>query len=120
MTAVDPVFAQWLMAEGDWTVIDAATLLARWGAGGVTSQRATTLATKADAEAEAARQLAFLGGPLVEDEHLLVGAYADAIGTVITVTGPSLGYETGVDVFVIGARDDRAAGTSTVTVLRRL
>jgi len=32
MTAVDPIYAQWLMAEALWQVSTDAALVARWGA----------------------------------------------------------------------------------------
>ncbi|MCX7284412.1 MAG: hypothetical protein NTX28_10265 [Novosphingobium sp.] len=120
MTTVDPVFAQWLMDQARWHVAEDATLKTRWGETAETSERVTTIATKADAEAEAARQLDFMGGPLVEDEHLLKGQWAGFLGRVITLTIDKLGYDAGIDVFVIGVEDDYAAGTSRVRVLRRL
>lgn len=120
MTAVDPVYAQWLQSEALQALSESAPLRGRWGNDALTTKRMTTLATKADAMAEGARQLAFLGGPLVVDEHLLLGEWRDRIGQVITLTISQLGYDGGVAVFVIGAQDNRAAGTSTVTVLRRL
>ncbi|HQS70913.1 MAG TPA: hypothetical protein PLM58_14870 [Novosphingobium sp.] len=120
MTTVDPVFAQWLMDQARWHVAEDATLKARWGETAETSERVTTIATKADAEAEAARQMAFLGGPLVEDEHLLMGQWAGHLGQVITLTIDKLGYDAGVDVFVVAVEDDRVTGLSRVRVLRRL
>lgn len=120
MAAVDPVFAQWLQAEGLFQVSEDAVLRARWGDKALTTERMTTIALKADATAEGARQLAFLGPVAVIDEHLLLGEWRDRRGQVITLTVAKLGYDAGVDVFVLGAEDDRAAGTSRVTVLRRL
>lgn len=120
MTAVDPVFAQWLQADGKWHVQDDAARKGRWGATALVTTRMTTLAEAADAEAEAARQLAFMGGPLVEDEHQLMGTWADCLGQIVTLDSERLGYAGGVDVFVIGAEDNRATGLSRVTVLRRL
>jgi hypothetical protein len=120
MTAVDPVYAQWLQADTLWVVGADAVRQARWGDTALTLSRQTTIATNADAAAEAARQLAFLGGPLVEDEHLLVGQWAPYLGQVITLTIDQLGYDAGVAVFVIGVQDDRASDTSRVSVLRRL
>lgn len=92
----------------------------RWGTIGISTSRMTTLAEEADAAAEGARQLAFLGGPLVIEEHLVEGAWANRVGQVISVTGPRLGYQAGIIVFVIGVADDRATQTSRLTVLRRL
>lgn len=120
MASVDPLFAQWLQNEGLWLVSQDAALAARWGSLALTTERMTTIASKADAAAEATRQLAFLGPPAVIDEHLLVGEWAAYRGQVITLTIKRLGYDAGVAVFVLGAEDDRAAGTSRVTVLRRL
>ncbi len=120
MATVDPVFAQWLQAEGLWQVSEDAVLRARWGDVALTTERMTTIALKADAVAEAARQLAFLGPAAVIDEHLLVGEWRELRGRVVTLTADRLGYENGVDVMVLAAVDDRATNTSRVTVLRRL
>lgn len=122
MSTVDPLYAQWLMAEALWQTSSAEAVVARWGATAQTTTRTTTIATRADAAAEAARQLAFLGGsgPLVVDEHQLRGAWGQYLGQIITLTINQLGYDAGLDVFVIGAQDDHATGLSTVTVVRRL
>jgi len=111
MTAVDPIYAQWLMADALWQVSADATLNTRWGASAQTTERVTTIATEADAAAEAARQIAFLGGN---------GEWAGYLGRIIALTIDRLGYDAGLAVFVIGAQDNRASGTSTITVIRRL
>lgn len=120
MTAIDPVYAQWLMADGLWQVQADATLTLRWGIKALTTERMTTIATKADAVAEATRQLAFLGPVAAIDEHLLVGRWEHLRGQVITLTIDRLGYEAGADVFLLGAEDNEATGLSKVTVLKRL
>ena len=122
MNAVDPIYAQWLMAPALWRVSANAALMTRWGASAQTTERVTTIATEAEATAEAARQIAFLGGggPLAIEEHELVGEWAQFLGQMITLMIDRLGYDGGLDVFVIGAQDNRASGTSTVTVIRRL
>ncbi|MFC3442542.1 hypothetical protein ACFOKF_15310 [Sphingobium rhizovicinum] len=122
MTTVDPVYAQWLMADCLWSLASDNAAIARWGDSALTKERQTTIATRADAEAEAARQLAFMGGggPMAVDQHLLLGRWEPYRGQVITITGNKLGYDAGVDVFVLGAEDAWSAGTSRVTVLRRL
>lgn len=120
MPAVDPLFAQWLQSDALWQVQIDPTRQAKWEDSGRLTERSTTIALKADAEAEGNRQLAFLGGPLVPEEHLLLGSWVDFLGQVITLTINRLGYDEGLDVFVIGVIDDRAVGTSRVTVLRRL
>lgn len=118
--AVDPIFAQWLIADGFWLVAEDAPGLARWGTTGASVERMTCLAFRADADAESARHLSFLRGPLVLEEHLLRGEWRRYRGQVITLTAAKLGYDQGIDVFVLGADDNRATGLSTVTVLRRL
>lgn len=120
MTVADPLFAQWLMADGQWHVAEDAARRATWGDVALTSERMTTIANKADAEAEGARQLAFMGGPLVAEEHALVGEWAAYIGRVITITIGQLGYDAGIDVFVIAVTEEPSTGMSRVTVLRRL
>lgn len=120
MAAVDPVFAQWLQGDGLWVVKEDAAAVARWGDRAITAERMTSIATKAGAEAEATRQLAFLGGPHVIDVHELAGEWRSKRGQMITITGPYLGYDAGIDVFMLGAEDDLATGLSSVTVLRRL
>lgn len=120
MTAVDPLFAQWLQSDGLTTVREDAVLKARWGDTAQILQRQTTFAIRTDAEAEADRQLAFMGQPLVQDEHQVIGRLAPYLGQVVTLTIARLGYDAGIDCFVIGAEDNLATGISKVTVLRRL
>lgn len=120
MASVDPLFAQWLQSDGLWVVADDTAGSALWGSGALTVERASSIAFKGDAATEAARQLSFLKGPLVMDEHVLSGQWRSYRGQVITLTGDRLGYENGVNVFVLGAEDNQATGLSTVTVLRRL
>ena len=122
MTLVDPVFAQWLLADSLWALATDDAGATRWGDSALTKERQTTIADKADAEAEAARQLAFMGagGPMAIESHMLLGRWEPVRGQVITITGDRLGYEDGIDVFLLGAEDALGAGTSRVTVLRRL
>lgn len=118
--SVEPLFAQWLQAPALWALREDDDRKSRWGDSARTTERLTTIASKADAEAEADRQLAFLGGPLAIEEHELVGTWCGFLGQVITLSIDKLGYAAGLDVFVIAVSDNRAAGTSRVTVARRL
>lgn len=122
MTTIDPLYAQWLMSDGYRQVSTDDVLTARWGNRAQSTERLTTIANRSDAAAEAARQIAFLGGGgvLVTEEHSLLGEWASQLGRVVTLTIDRLGYDAGLDVFVIGVEDNRASGTSTVTVLRRM
>jgi len=118
----DPIFAQWLQDDARWALREDATLKARWGESAVVSERITAIATEAAASAEADQQLAFMSGPLVEDEHVLpIGdGWSQHLGRVITLFSSGLGYEAGLDVFLISAEDDHATGLTTLVVLRRL
>jgi hypothetical protein len=118
--SVDRLFAQWLMGEAFWHVGQNTVLAERWGDTAVATERLTAIANKVDAVAEANRQISFLGGPLVADEHLLTGQWRQHIGQVVTITGDRLGYEQGSDVFLLSAEDDLSTGLSKVIVLRRL
>lgn len=120
MATVDPIFAQWLQDEGLWALAEDAGAVLKWATTAATAERMTSIAFKADAEAEAGRQLAFMGGPLVIDVHSLKGEWRKYRGQVITITGDKLGYDAGVNVFVLGVTDSLATGLSSVTVLRRL
>lgn len=122
MTAVDPLFAQWLQNEADYALRHDDAQAARWGASAVTSERLTGIATKVAAEAEADRQLGFFArGPFAEDVHTLPGTdWLASLGRVVRLVGDRLGYDAGADVFVIGVDADRATGLSSVTVLRPL
>jgi hypothetical protein len=122
MATVDPPFAQWLQDEASFLVpVDQASAL-RWGASAQTAERVSAIATRAGAEVEAQRQLAFHArGPFAVEEHQLVGTdWQRELGRIVTLTINELGYDDGLDVFVVGAEADRVTGLSTVTVLRPL
>jgi hypothetical protein len=121
--AVDAIFAQWLQDVALFSLRENATMKARWGETAIVAERVSAIATQADAEAEGDRQLGFFSGPLAEDSHVLPiidGGWVQHIGQVITLTYDGLGYDDGVDVFLIAAEDDHAIGLSTLTVLMRL
>lgn len=120
--AVDPIFAQWLQSEADYAVRSNAAAFARWGATAVTTEYVTGIASRADAEAEADRQLTFFArGPFATEIHSVVGVdWQQSLGRVVTFQNERLGYEGGLDVLVIGVEIDQAAGTSDVTVVRPL
>lgn len=122
MASVDPLYAQWLQSETLWATRQSAAGVARWGDGAIKSERQTGIATRADAEAEADRQLAFFArGPFAVDEHSLLGTdWGAFIGRIVTLDGDRLGYDAGVDVFVLEVEVDRAAGMSKVAVLAPL
>lgn len=120
--AVDPLFAQWLQMAADYVVRQDATAFDRWGTSALSSERLTGIATRLSATFEGDRQLEFLSrGPFVQDVHQFIGTdWIAAIGTIVTIANDELGYEAGVDTFVLEVEVDRTVGISTVTVLRPL
>lgn len=90
-----------------------------WGERGLETEIISPLYNKADADAEAAREVAFLSGPLVEDVITVPDARRDLMHRTIEAVGDKLDYDAGVPVFVIGyAELDN--GTTELIVLRSL
>lgn len=117
---VDPGIARWLKEGVIFASAEDAAIVASWAGLARSSDTFSPFATKAGAEAEAARQLAFLKGPLVLDEHLVAGSRFDLIGCPVTITGDWLGYAAGAVVFVVGAAEVEDVDETRLTVVRRL
>ena len=91
-----------------------------WGARGIDSEIISPLYNPEGATNEAARQAAFLAGPLVEDTVVVDGARRDLMGKTVTIAGDRLGYtEAGKVAFVLGFTE-RADGQTELVVLRSL
>lgn len=120
MSLVDPDFAEWLgRAELTARAADGAAD-AKWGTLALDARISSALAFKADADAEAARQRAFLAGPLAVETLRVGGQQIALIGEVVTLRASGGGYAAGVDVFVLGADETETGGGTLLTVLRRL
>lgn len=115
---VDPGFADWLRARARFVSIDDAVVAGAWGLDAVESEIVSPLTELADAQAEGARQMAFLGKAAAIDTHIVPGLRADLFGRTITLTIDKLGYLAGVACFVIGAEE--GDGVTALTVVRRL
>lgn len=120
VTQVDPDFAEWLASEEISAIASDAVAAATWGTIAIDTTISSAIALKADAVAEAARQLAFRPGPLVVETLRVPGLQVGMIGKVVTLTADKGGYAGGVDVFVLGADEIDGMGGIKVTVLRRL
>lgn len=118
--AVTADYALWLQSPARFVTYTDPALAALWGDIAKETRIISPFATQEAALAEGARQMAFLGFALAEDVHVIPGAHRDKLGQVVTLTIDRLGYDAGVDVFVIGAEEDRAANLTTLTVLRRM
>jgi len=118
--SVDPEFARWLREGILFAAAEDAAIAGLWGGLARETEIRSTLALKPGAEAEAARQVAFLGGVLVIDTHLVSGLRLYLLGRPVAIVGNRLGYEAGPTVFVLGVEEARDTDQSTLTVLRKL
>lgn len=120
MTIPTANFALWLQSQALFAVDQDGAIDAAWGDDAPASEAVTAIALASEAATEADAQLTFLGQPFAVEVHELKGRLAPYIGKVVTITGEKLGYDAGLEVFVLGALDDRGTGMSKATVLRRL
>jgi hypothetical protein len=117
---VEPSFALWLKSLTRVAEAVSAPIVANWGDRAVTSEIVSPLALKPDAVAEAARQLAFLGAPMVEETVSVPGLLHGLYGRAVQLFADAPGYRTGPVVFVIGVEEAGDVARTTLTVLRRL
>lgn len=117
MPTVDSATVLYLKSTALFTKATAASA-ATWGDRAVDSEIISPLATNAAAATEAARQIALLEGPLVEDSVRVMGQRRDLMGKVITAQGDPLDYAAGVPAFVIGYQEDE--GTTILSIIRKL
>jgi hypothetical protein len=120
---VDSAYSEWLqlperLASGDDPVI-----INRWGELALTSVVSSALDEESAAIAEAGRQLAFKGGPLVEEEVTIpklidIASVRGRVRTIRIASDPA--YAAGLDVFVLGGELLHATGVTKLFVLRRL
>jgi len=120
MAAVPSGFGAWLKSPARYSTATIVGAADAWGEKATTSTNVSPLAYKTDADAEAVRQAQFLAGPIARDTHVVIGARSDLIGRVVRIIGPKLGYDDGVDVFVVAAVESETNGTTALTVLKRL
>lgn len=116
-------YTEWLQSAERLLTREDAILAARWGALAETTTSSCVLDVEVDAIDEAARQMAFKSGPLVEDVIVIPKPLDLALvrGRVWTITiADDDIYAAGRDVFVLGGDVMRASGITTLYVLRRL
>lgn len=120
MATVDGGYGAWLKADARTAGATVFGAQAIWGDDALDSRVVSPLAFQADAQAEATAQAQFLAGPLARDRIVVPGLRCDLIGRLVTIFGDRLGYESGADVFVIGAAESDSVQVTTLTVLKRL
>lgn len=117
--SVDATIADWLRSPGlRITATNAGA--AAWGDLAVTSEVRTPFEAEADAVAEGARQIAFLGPPRVIETLSVSGRQGALRGKAITITADLEGYRSGAVVFVIGTDEASIPGRTILRVIRRL
>lgn len=121
MALVDPEYAAWLSRDENQAVATSAPAAAKWGALAVDTEISSAIAGKVDADAEAARQLAFMGVDPPAIERLRVpGNQIGLIGHVVKLHATKAGYAGGLNVFVLFADETSEPGSTVLTVLRRM
>lgn len=118
--AVEADFAAWLRAESLNAVASDAQISALWGALAKTAELISPYASKADAAAEAERQLAIFGTPMVVEVLQVRGLRIDLFARPVRLRAARAGYQGGATVFVIGAKEAEAVEMTNLTVLRKL
>lgn len=121
MSLVETSFADWLKTDALKALATGVGLDA-WGDVTVKSNVTSCVsgAAAGDANAEAARQLAFLGSARVIETLRVPGRRLDLIGKCVALVASSPGYEAGPVVFVLGAEEVDGDDGTKLKVIRRL
>lgn len=126
MTVSTTARAEFLKATESSEIAVSATLQARWGDAAGDTAQSSALIIKADATAEAARQLALMASVVAVDQVTIEGIYFDLEGQTVRVDytlpggGSYSGGATSVDILVTKARISLTDGTTTIEGLIRL
>ncbi|MCP9222736.1 hypothetical protein MKP08_08260 [Erythrobacter sp. LQ02-29] len=119
MNGVPATRSEWLRSNELVEIATNAVIAARWGDLASVGAVSSPLALRADARAEALRQLAFFDSPLAVETIEVPGRHAHRIGTALPLFADEEGYREGPLVFVIGA-EEREGGVTLFTVLRKI
>jgi hypothetical protein len=119
----DTAFAEWLQSPERLVNAEDTALAARWGDLALVRAVSSTFDIEAAAIDEANRQLAFKGGPLVEEEIVVpkkinIASVRGRVRTIKIAGDPD--YAPGLDVFIIGGELVHGTGITKLFVLRRL
>lgn len=118
--SVDAGVGAWLRAGALYAEASDSSVATKWGDTAVETTIMTPYALEAAAEAEGARHLDILKHPLVTETHNVPGLRSDLLGKAVTMFADQLGYDDGLDVFVIGVEEQSNVERTILTVLRRL
>lgn len=118
--SVDAEFAAWLSQQSMNVIATSEAIAAAWGKLAGVRENLSALANKADAEQEAQRQLNLFGMPMAVEILQVAGLRIDLVCKAVRLVAPRVGYATGADVFVLGAKEMDRVERTDLTVLRRL
>jgi hypothetical protein len=117
---VDPTLADQLKAAALFEAAEAPAVQTAWGEIAASSEIISPLAFRADAAAEATRQLALLQPVRSTDRHEINGLPNVAPGMVVTIISDDLDYAAGRAVIVRQVVSDRANNKTYLVVENRL
>jgi hypothetical protein len=117
---VDAGTVDWLKSGALFASATDAAVAAAWGEDAIETEIVSCLALEADALIEAARQQELLEGPLAVETHEVPGLVSHLALQPVTLTCSKLGYQAGLTVFVIFARERDDVRRTVLTVLRKL
>ena len=118
--SVDADFRAWLQSTCLFASISSNDLATAWGDLAAVGESVSALATKAEAEAEATRQISLFGAPMVVEVLQVDGLRIDLFAKPVTLTATRAGYSGGATVFVIAAKELDGIERTNLTVLRKL
>lgn len=118
--SVDAEFAAWLGSACLNAVASSSALDEAWGTLAAMGELVSALANKADAEAEAVRQIDLFSSPMVLEVLQVGGLRIDLVCKAVTLTASRAGYTAGATVFVLGAKELDQVERTNLTVLRKL
>ncbi|MCB2085050.1 MAG: hypothetical protein H6919_11155 [Sphingomonadaceae bacterium] len=119
MVLVSSSLAEWLRAPELVELVEDAAVLAAWTDLAADSATSSPLALRADALAEAQRQIDFLGLPISVEMIEVAGRQSQLVGEARRIEADVAEYAAPQSVFVIGA-DERDGGVTLLTVLRKV
>lgn len=117
MALVSTTIAEWLKGRAIFAQAENASLRASWGDVAIESEVLSPIASASAANAEADRQLLFLGQPLAEEVIEVPGELVGLLGTCQRIACDRAGYADGPAVLIIGA-EEQDGGVTRLTVLR--
>lgn len=118
--SVEADFRAWLQTSSLMAIANSGELEAAWGELAAVNEVVSALALKADADAEATRQIDLFGAPMVIEVLQVAGLRVDLFAKPVMLTAPRAGYASGANVFVIGVKELDGVERTNLTVLRKL